>query len=502
MTTLLLAATAAFHLAATGSPSLSIAAGPAVSTLSAQATVRKHHARIASGSLQGADTVLSQPVVVPATGEADAGRRASASSDNGSEGSLLVISSSDPAGAGEKPSTSLPVPPPVPRPPASRPKSVVAPTPLTKPAPQPQPTAPLAGPQMPTTLVAPVPSAPVAPPKPPALAVKPALTAPRVKPVAAAPVVKPEPVMPPAATRPPAPAKVMAPALLLQRASHFGEGEPKGRVSTLALRAPSPANARVATKQPPNSGQGGNAMAMLGGLGGGGIVKGGGNKRYQDIAILDLRGVSSRQVSQIERITDVAVVLLDEANRNALRAAVEDVAATVVAKPGMRVMVEPFLEISKSTLEGMPAGQSLLLVGIVVFRPDVPPALVAQKFAVLEVVGVVLSTPQIQGALLGKMQLTGVQANLPTDAGPLYHGVGANTLTQNYLARLPDNIIYIGIGATQVAKDVTEAMLTQKIRAYCNIGATTGPPHLIDVLKARAATNLGVFSADDDGDED
>jgi hypothetical protein len=281
-----------------------------------------------------------------------------------------------------------------------------------------------------------------------------------------------------------------------------------GRVSIglaftgLPASAVATAKTRVATAQPPKSAVGAGSMALLGGLGGGGIVKGGGSKRYQDVGVLDLRGVPARQVAQIERIHDVGVILLDEGNRNALRAAVEDVGATVVAKPGLRVMVEPFLEISKATLEGMPAGQSLLLVGIVLFKPDVPPALVAQKFASLEVVGILLSSAQLQGALLGKMQLTGIQANLPDDAGPVVHSVGANKLTQNYLSRLQDNVVYVSIGVTTVEKDVTEAMLQQKIRTYCNIGVTNGPTRLTDVLKARAAANIGVFSDDDEKDED
>ena len=53
----------------------------------------------------------------------------------------------------------------------------------------------------------------------------------------------------------------------------------------------------------------------------------------------------------------------------------EDVGTTVVAAPDLRLSVEPYLELSKATLEAMPAGQKLLLVGVVVFPPDVPPAL-------------------------------------------------------------------------------------------------------------------------------
>jgi hypothetical protein len=74
-----------------------------------------------------------------------------------------------------------------------------------------------------------------------------------------------------------------------------------------------------------------------------------------------------------------------------------------------------------------------------------PKVRLASPGASLEIVGVLLSTAQLQGALLGKMQLTGIQANLPNDAGPLVHSIGANTLTQNYLSRLQDNVVYVSI---------------------------------------------------------
>jgi beta-lactamase regulating signal transducer with metallopeptidase domain len=75
-----------------------------------------------------------------------------------------------------------------------------------------------------------------------------------------------------------------------------------------------------------------------------GIVQGVPGQRVEDVAVLDLRGVPAKQVAQIQSLKDVGVLVLDASNRGALRASMEDVGATVVAGPDMRVSVEPYLE--------------------------------------------------------------------------------------------------------------------------------------------------------------
>ena len=44
-----------------------------------------------------------------------------------------------------------------------------------------------------------------------------------------------------------------------------------------------------------------------------------------------------------------------------------------------------------------------------------------------------------------------------------------------------------------VASDVTESLLEEKIHAYVNIGSTTGPQPLLDLLKSRSIANVGTF---------
>jgi hypothetical protein len=230
-----------------------------------------------------------------------------------------------------------------------------------------------------------------------------------------------------------------------------------------------------------------------------GIVQGVTGPHIVSVGLLDLRGVPAEQVAQIRSIRSVGAVLVDEGNRHALsQATVESTGGIVVVEPGLRVMVEPFLEISKATLDGMPAGQKLMLVGIVFFKPDVPPALIAEKFEDLRVVGVLFACAGAQGALLGRMQSTGVSITLPDDVGAVVRSLGENRLTPDYLAHLQDNSAYLNIGATFVSDDVTEALLAQKVQSYYNIGATFAPAPLLALLKARCPTNLGHFGEPDE----
>jgi beta-lactamase regulating signal transducer with metallopeptidase domain len=232
------------------------------------------------------------------------------------------------------------------------------------------------------------------------------------------------------------------------------------------------------------------------------IVKGVPGPTIQDVPILDLRGVPAREVARIQSIKDVAVVVLDAKNRNALKpASMEDVGATVVAGPKARVMVDPFVELSRATLEGMSPRQELILVGIVLFKPDVTPALVNQKFASLNVTGVLLAPAGVRGALMGKAQITGTSVTLPEDAGPVAHSIGHNQFTPGYLSRLQDRSVYVNIGAVEIAPDVTEELLTQKIGTYVNIGATIGPKPLLERLKSISVTNVGTFAEEKEDDD-
>jgi hypothetical protein len=167
--------------------------------------------------------------------------------------------------------------------------------------------------------------------------------------------------------------------------------------------------------------------------------------------VLDLRGVSAEQVATIEELRVNGLVLMDEGSRGALAGAKTQINGTiVVAPPGMRVMVQPEIELSKASLEAMPAGQKLMIVGNMFFRPDIPPALVAEKFEDLRLVGVIVMSEGVQGALLGRGDTTGVSVVYPASVTSVVRSVGNNTWTADYLARLPDGIAYINIGNTFV----------------------------------------------------
>jgi len=217
-------------------------------------------------------------------------------------------------------------------------------------------------------------------------------------------------------------------------------------------------------------------------------------RRVHAVGVLDLRGVPAEQVAQIESIHATGVVLLDEQNRLALeRTSMHAVGSVVVAGPEVRVMVEPCLEIEKATMEGMVPGQKLLLVGIVFFKPDVPAALVTEKLESLQVVGVLLACAGVQGALMGKLQITGVSVTLPEDVGPMVRSVGQTTMDVSYLSHLQDGIVYLNIGQTFVSDDVTEELLAQKIGSYYNVGQTIVRGPLLGLLKARCPVDAGQF---------
>jgi hypothetical protein len=225
--------------------------------------------------------------------------------------------------------------------------------------------------------------------------------------------------------------------------------------------------------------------------------------RVSSVGVLDLRGVAPELVAQIESIESVGVVLLDEQNQSSLgQAVVKSVGAREVASADMRVLTEGWLEISKATVEGMSPGQKLLIIGLVYFQSDVPPALVSEKFEQLRVVGVVLAGAGVLGALMGRMNITGTTVTLPDEPAPMVRNIGRNDVTPEYLTHLPDGNLYVNVGATVLAEDVTEALLAQKIKSYYNIGATIGSKAQIGLLKARCPVNLGAFKEPGEDEEE
>jgi hypothetical protein len=232
-----------------------------------------------------------------------------------------------------------------------------------------------------------------------------------------------------------------------------------------------------------------------------GVVSGIPGKTVRLNGILDLRGVPAEQVAAMESLTINGIVLLDEANRNGLAEVETSInGSTVVADSDLRVIIQPDMEFSKAAVEAMAAGQKMMLVGNVFFKPDVPPELIAEKFERLHVVGILIACEGVQGALLGKMESTGISITLPDDVGEVVRSMGANEWTKEYVERLADGTTYVNIGATEVPEDVSESLVQAKIATYHNIGVTEAAEPVLSLLKARCKTNMGQFSAP--GEED
>ena len=231
-----------------------------------------------------------------------------------------------------------------------------------------------------------------------------------------------------------------------------------------------------------------------------GVVTGIAGKRIGVNGVLDLRGVPEGDVAGIESLKVNGVVLLDEANRSALAGVKSTInGSVVVADPDMRLIIEPEMKLSRATVEAMPAGQKLMLIGNIFFQPDVPAALVAEKFERLHVVGVLIACEGVYGALMGKMERTGVSITLPDDVGRVVRSVGKSDWTQDYLSRLDDGTTYINMGKTTVPENIDLGLIERKIVAYHNLGKTVCSEPVAALLKSRCPTDHGRFSTPENG---
>lgn len=225
-----------------------------------------------------------------------------------------------------------------------------------------------------------------------------------------------------------------------------------------------------------------------------GLVRGIPSRRIKTAGVLDLRGVPAQEVAQIESIEMAGIILVDEDNRAALGKVPTQLAGTVATAPAdLRVIVQPDLEITRSMLEAMSPGQKVMMVGNIYFHPEVPPALAAEKFDDLRLVGILVACEGLLGALFGKVETTGVSVLLPDNVGPVLRSTGQTALTSDYLDRLADGTSYVNIGQTSISAEVSEELLNRKIARYYNVGQTTGPAPLLNLLQSRCSTNLGQF---------
>src|SRR5436190_1281938 len=88
-----------------------------------------------------------------------------------------------------------------------------------------------------------------------------------------------------------------------------------------------------------------------------GMVKGLPGRHASEIGLLDLRGVNPDELKQVESLRNIGAVLLDENQRTSLaHVKVENVGAMVEIPLDCRVLVEPWQEFSKATVEAMAGG--------------------------------------------------------------------------------------------------------------------------------------------------
>src|SRR5512140_218184 len=159
------------------------------------------------------------------------------------------------------------------------------------------------------------------------------------------------------------------------------------------------------SEQEPTTAEGEREQGGHPGFGQNGLVRGIPGKKIALNGVLDLRGVSAEEIAQIETLDVNGVVLLDDANRAALTGVAANVNGSIMtADPAMRVMVQPDLEITRAMVEAMPAGQKLLVIGIITVSLDIPPALLAEKFDDLRLVGIIIIGEAQLGALFGRSE--------------------------------------------------------------------------------------------------
>jgi len=234
----------------------------------------------------------------------------------------------------------------------------------------------------------------------------------------------------------------------------------------------------------------------LGEMGSVGVLQGvSPGSKIHHTGVLDLRGVPSDQVAQIEEVGSSDVILLDEQNRNALRGVkIHHVGSILVAGPDERVIVTPQLDLDRDGVEFMPDEQRLLFVGNVFIRPDVPAEVVVRKFASVRVIGILITGASALGALTGRLQFgNGITVGLPEDTGYIVRNTGEVRMVPEYLEALPDDTTYLNFGEVKVDGSVSASVVRQKIRAYYNLGETSGKPEGLAVLQARCQTNTGNF---------
>src|SRR5262245_3974288 len=89
-----------------------------------------------------------------------------------------------------------------------------------------------------------------------------------------------------------------------------------------------------------------------------GIVKGVPGAEVHAVGVLDLRGVSPEDLQKLKVVEATGAILVDENQKSALaHCKLEAVGAVIELAADEKVMLQPYMEVTKATLEGMAAGQ-------------------------------------------------------------------------------------------------------------------------------------------------
>ena len=224
-----------------------------------------------------------------------------------------------------------------------------------------------------------------------------------------------------------------------------------------------------------------------------GIVHGVPGDQVENVGLLDLRGASPEAMARLKVVRNVGLILVDAGQTSALtNVRMENTGTIAEAHPDERILIGPSTDFNKAVLEGMEPGLRLTVIGIVTFDPDIPLALLSEKFAFLRLIGILIAPAGVQGALLGKMEHTGITVNMKA-ADPLLKNIGATKITTGSLSYMKPGTIFLNIGETRIDPDVTVATLSAKIVEYHNVGHTVGPADVLQWLQVNAPTQLGAF---------
>lgn len=225
-----------------------------------------------------------------------------------------------------------------------------------------------------------------------------------------------------------------------------------------------------------------------------GICTGVTGPTVENVGTLDLRTTRPEDIATLRRVRNTGLVLVAPGSRGALSGvAMENVGSVVEAGPDERLIVGPSIEFDGETLEAMDDGQSLIVVGIVHFGADATPALVSQKFTRLRLTGILFAPKAVQGALVGRMEHSGITITLPKTSGAIVRQMGEKTVTAGYLGFLKDASTFVNVGQTIFGDDVPLDLLQTKIAAYVNVGCTIARRELLDYLEAVGEGSPGAF---------